>query len=401
MNVEAPVVRSISHSPVRNNEILQEIAERRHELSKQQCEQHHHISSLKYKLDKEAKEALHATNAEKYHLDYEIRNLEERIAAKARLTCGEEERMITRRKCYDQEIIALNRNLEHNEDLIQACKEKMTCELKTREIDFHKAMNVIRDDYGSRLADMKANHARMVDHERNEIAKREEELDLLTHKIIPEEQRRGEESLAFIRSKTSQLRAELQRLNDLFKISVDKTKRQNDKNQKIYDQNAEMNKLKIKIQKKMINTKKQSETFKDVINKLEKFGYGYQKTFKRKTQGNLKRQVTTKKGKKRSRSLIRAKENIGIDYAIEDHRRHRDSSTNAESSPKRGRRTAIKRYRSYTRSLNRGKGSGLGVGSTHKVFKTKANNFNEVLIRARDLTGENRHKPKKKLKRRN
>lgn len=219
-------------------------------------------------------------------------------------------------------------------------------------------------------------------------------------KLIPDAKRKGEEEISVIKNKIRQLKKELQGLNDLFKIAVDKTKRQNDENHKIYSQNALINKLKVKIQKKQIKTQKQNQTYKDVINKLEKFGYGYQKTFKTKTSGNLKRQVSVpRKGKKRSKSFVKAKENIGVDYAIEETRRRRNGSPdNAEA--RRARKRAIKKYRSYTRSLTHRKGSSGRVGRSHKQFKTKGNNIDVILTRAVGIVGDKRGKSKKSLKKR-
>lgn len=203
-----------------------------------------------------------------------------------------------------------------------------------------------------------------------------------------------------MKDKIRQLKMDLQDLNDQFNVAVDRTKRQNDENQKIHAQNALINKLKVKIQKKETRTRKQNQVYKDVINKLEKFGYGYQKTFKNKTTGNLKRQVTTKKGKKRSKSLIKAKDKVGIDYAIEDPRKYRDMSTNADTHLRRGRRGVPKKYRSFSRSLTGRRASKARNGKPYKTFKTKPTNINEVLIRAQDLTGDKRAKSKKKFKKR-
>ena len=199
-----------------------------------------------------------------------------------------------------------------------------------------------------------------------------------------------------MKEKIRLLKKELQDLNDLFKKAVDKTKRQNDENHKIYDQNALINRLKVKIQKKARKTEKENAVNKDVINKLEKFGYGYQKTFKTKTQGNLKRQVSIgKRGKKKAKSLIRNKENLGIDYAIEDNRRTKRAFNHHMSANRGSRRKTLKRYRSLSKHKSARRGSRLEKRKSQQLLKSRSNNIERVLNTAKEIVGERRGRSKK------
>ena len=186
-------------------------------------------------------------------------------------------------------------------------------------------------------------------------------------------------------------------MNELFKKAVDKTKRQNDENHKIYDQNALINRLKVKIQKKAKRTERENRTNKDVINKLEKFGYGYQKTFKTKTHGNLKRQVSVgKKGKKRSRSLVRNKENIGIDYAIEDDRRTKKDMNYHATRFRGSRARTMRRYRSLSKHKSARRGSRLEKRKSQGILKSRSNNIERVLNTAKQIVGEKTRTKSKK-----
>jgi hypothetical protein len=121
--------------------------------------------------------------------------------------------------------------------------------------------------------------------------------------------------VADLRNKIRELKIQLQNLNNMFKSTVENTKLQNQENHKIHDQNKLVNRLKSKIGKKSKKTTNENKSHKLVLGKLETFGYGYQKTFKDKAKGNLKRQVSLGKPG-RSKSLIRDKHNLAVGYSV-------------------------------------------------------------------------------------
>lgn len=181
-----------------------------------------------------------------------------------------------------------------------------------------------------------------------------------------------------MKQKIRALKEELQRLNDMFKSVVDKTKKQNDENHKIYDQNKLINRLKNKIQKKTKKTTAENKSNKNVLSKLEQFGFGYQKTFKDKPVGNLKRQVSLNK-KERAKSMIKTKENVGIDYAVVDKENVGPSMNNLRGpkSKKRG----LKKYKSVskTRGISARMGRLEKRKSAKRLKKSKSNNINNAL----------------------
>jgi predicted RNase H-like nuclease (RuvC/YqgF family) len=89
----------------------------------------------------------------------------------------------------------------------------------------------------------------------------------------------GDANVADMKAKIRALKIELQDLNDQFQRTVDKTKRQNDENHKIYEQDALINRLKVKIEKKTIRARANYENLRKVLSKTEIFKYGYTKTF--------------------------------------------------------------------------------------------------------------------------
>jgi hypothetical protein len=125
----------------------------------------------------------------------------------------------------------------------------------------------------------------------------------------------GDANVADMKAKIRALKIELQDLNDQFQRTVDKTKRQNDENHKIYEQDALINRLKVKIEKKTIRARANYENLRKVLSKTEIFKYGYTKTFNDSNLGIMCRKVVNNK---KSKSLIRDKDNNGIDYSIKD-----------------------------------------------------------------------------------
>lgn len=72
---------------------------------------------------------------------------------------------------------------------------------------------------------------------------------------------------------------------------------------------------------------KTNKSLKDVVSKLETFGYGYQKSYKDRPKGNLKRTVSKPKRKRaKTKSLIRSKDNLGIDYAVVNKKNEKKST---------------------------------------------------------------------------
>mmetsp|Transcript_1335 Transcript_1335/g.1191 ORF Transcript_1335/g.1191 Transcript_1335/m.1191 type:complete len:148 (+) Transcript_1335:442-885(+) len=135
----------------------------------------------------------------------------------------------------------------------------------------------------------------------------------------------------------------------------------------------------------------------DVINKLEKFGYGYQKTFKTKTIGNLKRQVSNGKGKlKKARSLIRNKDNQEIGYDIDDE--NREDDLNFLELERRGsKKKALRKYRSLSKNKSaKRRGSRIGRKKSHQLLKSKSNNIDRVLTTAKHIVRDKRSKSKGK-----
>jgi len=96
---------------------------------------------------------------------------------------------------------------------------------------------------------MKIDYDKNIHGQKMEIADAERQIDIYNNEYIPEVKRKGETDTAVFKDRIRGLKLELQGLNDLFKRVVDKTKRQNDENHKIYDQNALINRLKVKVQK--------------------------------------------------------------------------------------------------------------------------------------------------------
>lgn len=178
-------------------------------------------------------------------------------------------------------------------------------------------------------------------------------------------------------NKIRQLKVELQTLNDQFKDLVAKTKKQNDENHKIYDQNALINKLKVKVEKKTKRTEAENKANKNVISKLETFGYGYQKSFKAKAAGNLKRQISIDK-KARAKSLIKHKDNYGIDYAVTESRKDKEN-LHPQMSDLRGggsKKGELKKHKSVskTRGIANG-GAKLEKRRSKNLKKSKSNNI--------------------------
>lgn len=182
-------------------------------------------------------------------------------------------------------------------------------------------------------------------------------------------------------AKIRQLKAELQTLNDQFKDIVAKTKNQNDENHKIYDQNALINKLKVKVEKKTKRTETENKANKNVISKLETFGYGYQKSFKTKPSGHLKRQISIDK-KARAKSLIKHKDNYGIDYAVAESRKDKENLQPQLSDPReiRSKKGEIKKHKSVTKIRgNSNGGAKLEKRRSKKLKKSKSNNIDELM----------------------
>jgi hypothetical protein len=68
---------SNSQSPVRNSEVLKEVYNLQHEITKQKYEHNHYISGLHLRLNKELNEVISCAEREKNQLEFEIRTLEE------------------------------------------------------------------------------------------------------------------------------------------------------------------------------------------------------------------------------------------------------------------------------------------------------------------------------------
>jgi hypothetical protein len=170
----------------------------------------------------------------------------------------------------------------------------------------------------------------------------------------------------------------LQRLNDSFKSVVEKTKKQNDENHKLHDQNKLVNRLKNKIEKKAKKTTAEHKSNKNVISKLEQFGFGYQKTFKDKPVGNLKRKVSLNK-KERAKSMIKTKDNLGINYAVIDKENVGFSMNNQRGLKNKKRGT--KKYKSVSKT--RGISSKMGrldkKKSGKRLKKSRSSNINNML----------------------
>lgn len=204
--------------------------------------------------------------------------------------------------------------------------------------------------------------------------------------------------MADMKDKLRSLKSDLHDLNNHFQKKVDQTKRQNDENHKIYDQNALINRLKRKVEKKAIKTGTQNKTNKDVISKLEKFGYGYQKTFAKPAEGNLKRKISINNinNKKKSKSLIRLKENVGIDYSIKDKAGKEHPMI---ISDLRGRKKKdLKKYRSVSKSKSGRRGSRVGGMRSKQLKKSKSNNIEQVIDTAQKIIGDKKNTKKKATK---
>jgi hypothetical protein len=201
-----------------------------------------------------------------------------------------------------------------------------------------------------------------------------------------------------MKDKLRTLKSDLHDLNNHFQKKVDQTKRQNDENHKVYDQNALINRLKRRVEKKAVKTGTQNKTNKEVISKLEKFGYGYQKTYVKPAEGNLKRKISLNNinGKKKSRSLIRYKDNVGIDYSIKD-RNQKDNPVIV--SDLRGRKKkSMKRYRSVSKSKSGRRGSRIDKMRSKQLKKSKSDNIEQVIDTAQKIVGDKKSTKKKTTK---
>lgn len=76
------------------------------------------------------------------------------------------------------------KNFDQNVALTKDCQEKMALELKTRQADHQRNMDTTRDGYEKRIANMRLDHDRMIEEEKKEIARREEELDCKNSNLI-------------------------------------------------------------------------------------------------------------------------------------------------------------------------------------------------------------------------
>ena len=157
--------------------MLKEVVKLRHEFSKQQCEHQHYVSGLRFRLEKEVQGAISAADAERFHFDFEIKALEEELDARIRICRGEEERMVVRRDLNDREIETLNANLDKSEHLVGHAKEQMHAELRSRDQDWAKMMDDLKENYEQRLAGMKDDYEKAKNAQKEQIKAVEHELD--------------------------------------------------------------------------------------------------------------------------------------------------------------------------------------------------------------------------------
>ena len=104
--------------------------------------------------------------------------------------------------------------------------------------------------------------------------------------------------------------------------------------------------------------------------------------------------------KKKSKSLLRSQDNIGVDYAIEAPRRNKENLNWNKLVHMRGsmKRKSLKRYRSMSKNKTTRRGSRLVARKSHRLQKSKSNNIEHVINTAKEIVGEKRGKSKKNLK---
>lgn len=343
-------------------------------------------------MDKETQNALNAAEAERFHFEFELRALGEELESRHRISRGEDDRLAIRRDCNDREVDTLRQNIRKYEDLIAHAQDDMQHEIKSRDLDNEKMVDDIKAGYEKRLAQMREDHDKDKAGLNAKIKNKEDELDKYNNEYIPEVQKQGNDAIEQLKDQIAALKTEKHEQDELFKAIVAKTKKQNDENHKIYDQNALINKLKGKVFKKSKKTGTENRQKKLIIQKLESFGYGYQKTFKSQKSnqpiGHLKRHVSMEnKAPKKSTSLIR-RQGTYIDYHVTDldkENNHMDQ-LEVKGKPKKGK---LKKYKSASKIRGvplEAQNSGTGVPD----FLTK--------VRHSNMEGKNTKKGNKRPK---
>lgn len=153
-----------------------------------------------------------------------------------------------------------------------------------------------------------------------------------------------------MREKIAARKNELKLLNDQFKATVEKTKKQNQENGYLHEQATLLQQLKKKISKKHSKLSTKHKQNKNVISKLESIGYGYQKSYSEKPTGHLKRTVSIQPERKgKAKSLLKRADSMAVDYKVTDDKADKENMVKRQST-KGSRGRALKRYRSVSKT---------------------------------------------------
>lgn len=227
-----------------------------------------------------------------------------------------EDRTLERKNAQDAEIQILLDNLENSEKLYHDTIDRQDKEISDRRKNHEKVIDEIKAHYNELRDRLQHEHEQEKEQLQNDIDEKDDELEYYRSQLAAYDDENSEENE--LRRRAKELREEYARLKKLFATSVDNTKAFNNQNDKLYDLNCLLHSYQSKLNAKVLKTARANDQSIDVINKLEMFGFGYQKSFNEPTEGNLKRQVSIdKQTLKKSKSSIRHRDNYFVDYAVD------------------------------------------------------------------------------------
>lgn len=227
-------------------------------------------------------------------------------------------------------------------------REQMDQELNTRKHDGYRIADDIKCMYEDKLTRLKTEKESDNNDLRQKIADKDKELDEYQNKHIPDVKRQGDGNVLDMKAKIRDLKSQLEGLNIEFKETVEKTKAQNDDNHKIYDQNALINRLKVKVEKKATKTGTANRANVEKICSLEKLAFGYQKSFTGKDVKNRLGRQKSQEPIRKSKSLIKNKSNL-----LKDKEKSYQPGTNKLINKQKSKKNNLKKHKSTSKIRNK------------------------------------------------
>lgn len=171
-----------------------------------------------------------------------------------------------------------------------------------------------------------------------------------------------------MKAKIRELKSQLEGLNIEFKETVGKTKVQNDENHKIYDQNALINRLKVKVEKKATKTGTANRANVEKICSLEKLAFGYQKSFTGKDVKNRLGRQKSQEPIRKSKSLIKNKSTM-----LKEKEKSYQPGTNKILNRQKAKKSNLRKHKSTSKIRNKSlDGAKVEKRNTTSMIKSKS-----------------------------